>query len=135
MQSNGEHVEGQTALNAMMAEVPKNLKKIAGKSLPIEVGCERSLRVVRGSDKGCTQKFVSRKARKFAAQNHRLILPAIELSYFFGTVSDSVFVFRAVHGFKFYTAAKCSTEITIRGYLASYRFASESYLAKCARNL
>ncbi|KAJ9112825.1 hypothetical protein QFC20_002153 [Naganishia adeliensis] len=36
MQSNGEHVEGQTALNAMMAEVPKNLKKIAGKSLPIE---------------------------------------------------------------------------------------------------
>lgn len=37
MQSNGEQVENQTALNTMMAEVPKNLKKIAGKSLPIEV--------------------------------------------------------------------------------------------------
>lgn len=37
LQSNGEEVGDQTALNAMMAEVPKNLKKIAGKSLPIEV--------------------------------------------------------------------------------------------------
>jgi hypothetical protein len=38
MQSNGdESTEKQAALNAMMSEVPKNLKKIAGKSLPIEV--------------------------------------------------------------------------------------------------
>jgi hypothetical protein len=38
MQSNGdESIEKQAALNAMMSEVPKNLKKIAGKSLPIEV--------------------------------------------------------------------------------------------------
>lgn len=38
MQSNGdESTEKQAALTAMMSEVPKNLKKIAGKSLPIEV--------------------------------------------------------------------------------------------------
>ncbi|KAJ9104235.1 hypothetical protein QFC19_004052 [Naganishia cerealis] len=65
-----EDKQDQAALNTMMAEVPRNLKKIAGKSLPIE-------------------KFVSRKARKFASQNHRLILPAIELSYFFGTLPNA----------------------------------------------
>lgn len=51
MQSNGEEVEGQTALNAMMAEVPKNLKKIAGKSLPIEVGCRRASHAFSKADK------------------------------------------------------------------------------------
>ncbi|GHJ86750.1 hypothetical protein NliqN6_3152 [Naganishia liquefaciens] len=71
MQSSGEEsADRQAALTTMMSEVPKNLKKIAGKSLPIE-------------------KFVSRKARKFASQNQRLILPAIELSYFFGTLPNA----------------------------------------------
>lgn len=46
MQSNGEKIEGQTDLNAMMAEVPKNLKKIAGKSLPIEVCHNLSLNTI-----------------------------------------------------------------------------------------
>ncbi|PVF92998.1 hypothetical protein CPB86DRAFT_809145 [Serendipita vermifera] len=46
----------------LMESVPGLLKKIAGKSIPLE-------------------KWVSRKARKFIAQGNRLLLPAIELSY------------------------------------------------------
>ncbi|KAJ9119540.1 hypothetical protein QFC22_003249 [Naganishia vaughanmartiniae] len=68
--SAGEDVQDQANLDNMMAEVPRNLKKIAGKSLPIE-------------------KFVSRKARKFASQHHRLVLPGLELSYFFGTLPNA----------------------------------------------
>lgn len=64
----GESLEEKNTLDDLMAQVPKSTKKIAGKSLPIE-------------------KFVSRKARKFVSQGGRLILPAIELGYFFGAVS------------------------------------------------
>ncbi|KAJ9096328.1 hypothetical protein QFC21_005148 [Naganishia friedmannii] len=70
LKSSGKDIQDQSALNNMMAEVPRNLKKIAGKSLPIE-------------------KFVSRKARKFASQHHRLVLPGLELSYFFGTLPNA----------------------------------------------
>ncbi len=47
-----------------MAKVPTLRQRIAGKSIPIE-------------------KFVARKARKFAQQGARLALPALEFAYFF----------------------------------------------------
>ncbi|KND04437.1 uncharacterized protein SPPG_00166 [Spizellomyces punctatus DAOM BR117] len=47
---------------AMLKEVPKLTQKIAGKSIPME-------------------KFVSRKSRKFALQNNRLLLPHFEILY------------------------------------------------------
>ncbi|EJD05273.1 uncharacterized protein FOMMEDRAFT_81128 [Fomitiporia mediterranea MF3/22] len=47
-----------------MEKVPKLMKRIAGKSIPLE-------------------KFVSRKARKFQKQNSRLALAALEFSYFY----------------------------------------------------
>jgi hypothetical protein len=43
LKSADEGIQDQAALNDMMAEVPRNLKKIAGKSLPIEVSCHSSL--------------------------------------------------------------------------------------------
>ncbi|KAH9856071.1 hypothetical protein C2E23DRAFT_809912 [Lenzites betulinus] len=49
---------------ALMAKVPTLRQRIAGKSIPLE-------------------KFVARKARKFAQQGGRLALPALELSYIF----------------------------------------------------
>lgn len=48
----------------LMERVPGLRQKIAGKSIPME-------------------KFVARKARKFASQNQRLCLPALELAYLF----------------------------------------------------
>ncbi|KAJ7747850.1 hypothetical protein B0H16DRAFT_1554834 [Mycena metata] len=48
----------------LMERVPTLRQKIAGKSIPLE-------------------KFVARKARKFLAQNGRLALPALEISYVF----------------------------------------------------
>ncbi|WRT67062.1 uncharacterized protein IL334_004028 [Kwoniella shivajii] len=53
-----------------MTQIPKLTKKIAGKSLPIE-------------------KLVSRKARKFHSQSNRLFLPAMELAYVFGSLSNT----------------------------------------------
>ncbi|WWD01496.1 hypothetical protein V866_008440 [Kwoniella sp. B9012] len=53
-----------------MTQIPKLTKKIAGKSLPIE-------------------KLVSRKARKFHSQNNKLFLPAMELAYVFGSLSNT----------------------------------------------
>lgn len=54
----------------LMAQVPTLMKKIAGKSLPIE-------------------KLASRKTRKFESQNHTLFLPAVELAYVFGSLSHT----------------------------------------------
>ncbi|KAF7342328.1 hypothetical protein MVEN_01821200 [Mycena venus] len=48
----------------LMERVPTLRQKIAGKSIPLE-------------------KFVARKARKFLAQDNRLALPALEISYVF----------------------------------------------------
>ncbi|KAG5640665.1 hypothetical protein DXG03_007602 [Asterophora parasitica] len=48
----------------LMARVPSLRQKIAGKSIPLE-------------------KFVARKARKFATQQNRLLLPALEVAYLF----------------------------------------------------
>ncbi|WWC61209.1 uncharacterized protein I303_103789 [Kwoniella dejecticola CBS 10117] len=53
-----------------MQQIPKLTKKIAGKSLPIE-------------------KLVSRKARKFHSQGQKLFLPAMELAYVFGSLSNT----------------------------------------------
>ncbi|KAK4687223.1 tetratricopeptide repeat protein 39, partial [Tremellales sp. Uapishka_1] len=52
----------------LLLDIPKLTKKIAGKSLPIE-------------------KFAARKARKFHSQGNRLMLPAMELAYIFGSLS------------------------------------------------
>ncbi|KAL7422267.1 hypothetical protein Q5752_002913 [Cryptotrichosporon argae] len=57
-------------IDALLKRIPKLTKKIAGKSLPIE-------------------KFVSRKARKFAGQADWLFLPALELSYVFGSLAHT----------------------------------------------
>ncbi|KAJ2994282.1 hypothetical protein HDV02_001717 [Globomyces sp. JEL0801] len=46
----------------IMKEVPKHLKKVAGKSIPLE-------------------KFVARKARKYFIQNERLLIPGLEILY------------------------------------------------------
>ncbi|KAF9491319.1 hypothetical protein BDN71DRAFT_1398587 [Pleurotus eryngii] len=48
----------------LMEKVPGLRQRIAGKSIPLE-------------------KFIARKARKFQQQKHRLLLPALELSYVF----------------------------------------------------
>ncbi|CAG8510434.1 2404_t:CDS:2 [Ambispora leptoticha] len=50
----------------MMKKVPELTQRIAGKSIPME-------------------KFVVRKARKFVAQENRLLLPACELTYVWNT--------------------------------------------------
>jgi tetratricopeptide (TPR) repeat protein len=47
---------------AMLKQVPSLCKKVAGKSVPIE-------------------KYISRKSRKFALQDNRLLLPAYEIMY------------------------------------------------------
>ncbi|PFH45834.1 hypothetical protein AMATHDRAFT_157688, partial [Amanita thiersii Skay4041] len=54
----------------VMARVPGLRQKIAGKSIPLE-------------------KFVARKARKYAAQGGRLMLPALELGYLFLTIAHA----------------------------------------------
>ncbi|WVR05111.1 hypothetical protein IAU60_002123 [Kwoniella sp. DSM 27419] len=54
----------------LMHDVPKLTKKMAGKSLPIE-------------------KLVSRKSRKFHTQHGHLFLPAMELAYVFGSLSNT----------------------------------------------
>ncbi|WVQ78032.1 hypothetical protein IAT38_000113 [Cryptococcus sp. DSM 104549] len=54
----------------LMQQIPKLTKKIAGKSLPIE-------------------KLAGRKSRKFASQGDRLFLPALELAYVFGSLSNT----------------------------------------------
>ncbi|EJD49485.1 hypothetical protein AURDEDRAFT_143769 [Auricularia subglabra TFB-10046 SS5] len=53
----------------ILETIPSLLNRIGGKSIPVE-------------------KFVARKARKFASQG-RLILPAVELAYFFGALSHA----------------------------------------------
>lgn len=70
LQADGQAAASKDEVIEGMTSVPMNMRKIAGKSLPIE-------------------KFVSRKARKFIGQGNRLILPAIELGYFFGALPNS----------------------------------------------
>ncbi|KAI0820513.1 hypothetical protein BC628DRAFT_1422846 [Trametes gibbosa] len=55
---------------ALMAQVPALRQRIAGKSIPLE-------------------KFVARKARKFAQQRARLALPALELAYVLGALAHA----------------------------------------------
>ncbi|EIW57037.1 uncharacterized protein TRAVEDRAFT_151658 [Trametes versicolor FP-101664 SS1] len=62
LQLGDEKHQGEVA--ELMAKVPTLRQRIAGKSIPIE-------------------KFVARKARKFAQQGARLALPALEFAYFF----------------------------------------------------
>ncbi|KAJ3129626.1 hypothetical protein HK098_000777 [Nowakowskiella sp. JEL0407] len=59
------HAKGssQDEVCALLEEVPKYMKKVAGKSVPIE-------------------KFVVRKCRKYAMQKSRLLLPIFEIFYF-----------------------------------------------------
>ena len=52
----------------LMEKVPSLLQRIAGKSIPME-------------------KLISRKARKFKSQGHRLVLPLLELGYLFLAVA------------------------------------------------
>lgn len=54
----------------LLATVSGLRQKIAGKSIPME-------------------KFVARKARKYASQNNRLILPALELGYIFQSIAHA----------------------------------------------
>ncbi|KAJ6562224.1 hypothetical protein B0H19DRAFT_1143862 [Mycena capillaripes] len=54
----------------LMERVPSLRQKIAGKSIPLE-------------------KFVARKARKFLAQDGRLALPALEISYVFLAIAHA----------------------------------------------
>ncbi|KAG6915424.1 hypothetical protein DXG01_011573 [Tephrocybe rancida] len=54
----------------LMARVPHVRQKIAGKSIPLE-------------------KFVARKARKFATQKNRLLLPALEVAYIFQAIAHA----------------------------------------------
>lgn len=70
MAADDEGFAEQAKLDAIMADVPKSMRRLAGKSLPIE-------------------KFVSRKARKFMEQKHRLMLPAVEIGYFFGALPNA----------------------------------------------
>ncbi|KAH7882592.1 hypothetical protein F5I97DRAFT_1906457 [Phlebopus sp. FC_14] len=62
---------GNHAGAAMLMEKVSSLRqRIAGKSIPLE-------------------KFVARKARKYLAQNNRLLLPALELAYVFSAISHA----------------------------------------------
>ncbi|KAG6864918.1 hypothetical protein C0991_006406 [Blastosporella zonata] len=54
----------------LMARVPNVRQKIAGKSIPLE-------------------KYVARKARKFATQHNRLLLPALEVAYIFQAIAHA----------------------------------------------
>ncbi|KAF8070007.1 hypothetical protein FPV67DRAFT_1753952 [Lyophyllum atratum] len=54
----------------LMGRVPGLRQKIAGKSIPLE-------------------KFVARKARKFATQKNRLLLPALEVAYLFQAIAHA----------------------------------------------
>ncbi|OXG93214.1 hypothetical protein C345_00850 [Cryptococcus neoformans A2-102-5] len=66
----GDQDAKMSEADKLMQQIPKLTKKIAGKSLPIE-------------------KFASRKARKFSSQSSRLFLPALELAYVFGSLSNT----------------------------------------------
>jgi hypothetical protein len=99
LSSGDEPFEEDELLHSIMQEVPKNMRRIAGKSLPIEVSLFYPGTAACG-DRQLTwvvQKFVSRKARKFVSQGNRLMLPAIELGYFFGAVSDKAYGLRPGH--------------------------------------
>ena len=63
----------------LMEAVPNDLQRVAGKSIPIE-------------------KWVTRKAKRFASRGHYLTLPAMEACYFFNAfVFAPLFVLRDVH--------------------------------------
>lgn len=72
-----------------MREVPKLTKKLAGKSLPIEVSSRCLSRVIWTNELIWRQKLVSRKTRKFESQGHRLFLPGLELAYVFGSLGHA----------------------------------------------
>lgn len=57
-----EQLVDPESLSHTMHEVPRLLQRIAGKSIPLE-------------------KFVSRRARKFIAQDNRLLLAGLDLAY------------------------------------------------------
>ncbi|TEB19564.1 hypothetical protein FA13DRAFT_1844951 [Coprinellus micaceus] len=67
---NGEVERRRRRARELMKKVPDLRQRIAGKSIPLE-------------------KFVARKARKFESQNHRLILPGLELAYIFQSISHA----------------------------------------------
>lgn len=69
-----------------MKSIPTLTKKIAGKSLPIEVGLPFLCPPCKLME---SQKLCSRKARKFETQGHRLFLPAMELAYVFGALTHT----------------------------------------------
>lgn len=63
----------------LMAAVPNDLQRVAGKSIPIE-------------------KWVARKSKRFASRGHHLTLPAMEACYFFNAfVFAPLFVLRDNH--------------------------------------
>jgi hypothetical protein len=67
-----------------MKQVKGLTKKMAGKSLPIEVS---TLRVLSGGDAPVdNQKLCVRKTRKFETQGHYLFLPGLELAYVYGSL-------------------------------------------------
>ncbi|KZW03062.1 hypothetical protein EXIGLDRAFT_728589 [Exidia glandulosa HHB12029] len=55
---------------SILETIPSLLNRIGGKSIPVE-------------------KFVARKARKFQSQGGRLLLPGVELAYFFSALAHS----------------------------------------------
>ncbi|KAJ7200812.1 hypothetical protein GGX14DRAFT_466162 [Mycena pura] len=66
----GDPKARQEEARKLMERVPGLRQKIAGKSIPLE-------------------KFVARKARKFLAQDGRLALPALEMSYVFLAIAHA----------------------------------------------
>ena len=77
-----------------MEKVSGLRQRIAGKSIPLEVGHEHILCISLFTDVPCIdcshrQKFAARKARKYLAQKNRLILPALELAYVFAAIAHA----------------------------------------------
>jgi hypothetical protein len=83
--ADGLHGASLLEAEKLMKEVPKLTKKLAGKSLPIEVSFTQLL----ARRKLTRQKLVVRKTRKFEHQGQRLFLPGVELAYVFGSLSHA----------------------------------------------
>jgi hypothetical protein len=64
-----DHGHASADMAKTMATLPSIMRRIAGKSIPIE-------------------KFVARKSKKFAAQG-RLMLPALELAYLLSALAQA----------------------------------------------
>lgn len=85
--------EGANKVKVMIADMPKHVKKIAGKSLPMEVSGERMreglIKVI--IPQLHFKKFLCRKARKFVQQGDRLFLPQFEVLYFLYSMDKNSF--------------------------------------------